>query len=106
MFQHGLCSRLNVFIPVWLLPKFPAPWSNPPTFNLRSQLRGSALEINRIGAWRNADGFEFAPRAVITDTARCALTGNKMQFPAPVAYDPISQWHPAIMLRDGDRQDW
>ena len=58
----------------------------------------SALEVDDIGAGGNADGLEFAPHAVITDTAGFLFAGNEMQLPAPVARDSIPYWH-AIMLR-------
>lgn len=58
-----------------------------------------ALEVNSIGARRNADGLEFAPHAVITDTAGFLIAGNEMQLPASLAHNPIPNWHPAIMLR-------
>ena len=59
----------------------------------------SSLEVDGIGAWRNADGLEFASHAVITDTARFAFAGNEMQRPASVANNPKAHWHPLIMLR-------
>jgi len=60
-----------------------------------------ALEIDGIGARRNAPGREFAPLAVITNMVGFSSAGNEMQLPAPVAHDPIPHWHVVIMIRRG-----
>ena len=67
----------------------------------------SALEVDGIGARRNADAFEFAAHSVVTDTAGFLFAGNEMQLPASVAHNSIPYWHAAIILRRlRDVQGW
>jgi hypothetical protein len=61
----------------------------------------STLEVDGIGARRNAPGREFAAHAVITDTAGFPLARNEMQFLTPLAHDPVPHWHVVIMIRRG-----
>lgn len=92
-------------IPV--LPRYPRNWTvitsigvSAPNGFVRDHVwhEHCALEVDGIGAGRNANGLEFAPCAVITDTARFFLARDEMQLHALVADYPEPRWHAAIML--------
>jgi hypothetical protein len=59
----------------------------------------SAVKKNDVGARWNTFCRETPARAVITDTAGFPFLGNQKELPAPIAHEPISHWHFAIMLR-------
>lgn len=56
------------------------------------------LEVDGIGARRNANCLEFPACAVITDTAGFSFPRYEMQLHALAAHYSEPHWHAAIML--------